>query len=145
MSLTLPGLYCSVSSDRKKTNFQHDIFQISTRGNGLPNCATFSAFPWRFCPLSSPALRFMVTWGKVGKFGWKIGIWSISQILGTLAGLPIAGCLGDQQAALLGHNCLEIGDTKNTYGTGTFMLSNIGTNMIVSKNGLITTVGFQVR
>ncbi|PAV88567.1 hypothetical protein WR25_14574 [Diploscapter pachys] len=63
---------------------------------------------------------------------------------GTLAGLPIAGCLGDQQAALLGHNCLEIGDTKNTYGTGTFMLSNIGTNVIVSKNGLITTVGFQL-
>ncbi|VDO24405.1 unnamed protein product [Haemonchus placei] len=62
---------------------------------------------------------------------------------GPLKGFPIAGCLGDQQAAMVGHNCLGKGDTKNTYGTGTFMLTNIGTEVIISKNGLLTTVGFQ--
>lgn len=45
---------------------------------------------------------------------------------------------------MVGHNCLHKGDTKNTYGTGTFMLTNIGQKPIVSKNGLLTTVGFQV-
>nr|CDJ80528.1 Carbohydrate kinase domain containing protein [Haemonchus contortus] len=64
-------------------------------------------------------------------------------IEGPLKGFPIAGCLGDQQAAMVGHNCLGKGDTKNTYGTGTFMLTNIGTEVIISKNGLLTTVGFQ--
>lgn len=62
---------------------------------------------------------------------------------GSLKGVPIAGCLGDQQAALVGHNCLKVGDAKNTYGTGTFMLCNIGINPILSKNGLLTTVAFQ--
>jgi glycerol kinase len=40
---------------------------------------------------------------------------------GSLKGVPISGCLGDQQAAMIGHNCLSIGSAKNTYGTGTFM------------------------
>uniref|UniRef100_A0A914D4B0 Probable glycerol kinase n=1 Tax=Acrobeloides nanus TaxID=290746 RepID=A0A914D4B0_9BILA len=62
---------------------------------------------------------------------------------GSLKGIPISGCLGDQQAAMVGHGCLDVGDTKNTYGTGTFMLCNTGTNQIVSKHGLLTTVGFQ--
>jgi glycerol kinase len=44
---------------------------------------------------------------------------------------------------MVGHNCLRIGDTKNTYGTGTFMLCNTGLKAILSKNGLLTTVGFQ--
>ncbi|CAI4232710.1 unnamed protein product [Auanema sp. JU1783] len=62
---------------------------------------------------------------------------------GPLAGVPLSGCLGDQQAAMVGHGCLQKGDTKNTYGTGTFMLCNIGSVPIISKNGLLTTVGFQ--
>uniref|UniRef100_A0A914Q853 Glycerol kinase n=1 Tax=Panagrolaimus davidi TaxID=227884 RepID=A0A914Q853_9BILA len=62
---------------------------------------------------------------------------------GPLKGVPISGCLGDQQAAMVGHNCLKIGDTKSTYGTGTFMLCNIGSKPIISKDGLLTTVGFQ--
>lgn len=49
-----------------------------------------------------------------------------SDLLGPLKDIPISGCLGDQQAALVGHNCLKKGDTKNTYGTGTFLLTNIG-------------------
>ncbi|KAH7698257.1 Protein R11F4.1 [Aphelenchoides avenae] len=62
---------------------------------------------------------------------------------GILEGVPIAGCLGDQQSALVGHNCLRVGDAKNTYGTGTFMLCNTGTKVVHSKNGLLSTVGFQ--
>ncbi|TMS34807.1 hypothetical protein L596_002324 [Steinernema carpocapsae] len=62
---------------------------------------------------------------------------------GPLKGVTISGCLGDQQAALVGHGCLSVGDTKSTYGTGTFMLCNTGTKPILSKNGLLTTVGFQ--
>ncbi|CAD6195248.1 unnamed protein product [Caenorhabditis auriculariae] len=62
---------------------------------------------------------------------------------GPLEGIPIAGCLGDQQAAMVGHQCLQPGDTKNTYGTGTFMLCNVGVKPIISKDGLLTTVGFQ--
>lgn len=62
---------------------------------------------------------------------------------GPLKGLPIAGCLGDQQAALVGQKCFAVGDTKNTYGTGCFMLFNTGTNPVFSKNGMLTTVGYQ--
>ena len=59
---------------------------------------------------------------------------------GDLAGVPIAGILGDQQAALFGHTCFEAGDIKCTYGTGCFMLLHTGTEPIHSKHGLITTV-----
>ncbi|VDM46202.1 unnamed protein product [Toxocara canis] len=62
---------------------------------------------------------------------------------GPLKGVPISGCLGDQQAAMVGHQCLQPGDSKNTYGTGTFMLCNIGYRPTISENGLLTTVGFQ--
>lgn len=62
---------------------------------------------------------------------------------GSLNGLPIAGCLGDQQAALVGQKCFNVGDAKNTYGTGCFMLFNTGDEAVISKNGLLTTVGYQ--
>ena len=55
------------------------------------------------------------------------------------AEIPIAGDLGDQQAALFGQACLSKGEAKNTYGTGCFMLMNIGEKPIPSKNGLLTT------
>ncbi len=55
--------------------------------------------------------------------------------------IPIHGIAGDQQAALFGQQCFEAGMAKNTYGTGCFMLMNIGPEMEISKNGLITTVG----
>uniref|UniRef100_A0A0K0DD57 Probable glycerol kinase n=1 Tax=Angiostrongylus cantonensis TaxID=6313 RepID=A0A0K0DD57_ANGCA len=64
-------------------------------------------------------------------------------VSGPLKGVAISGCLGDQQAAMVGHNCLQRGDTKNTYGTGTFMLCNIGPEPTIGKSGLLTTVGFQ--
>ncbi|QGM46271.1 glycerol kinase GlpK [Methylocystis heyeri] len=61
-----------------------------------------------------------------------------------LAGVPIAGALGDQHGALLGQARLRPGDAKNTYGTGCFMLMNTGTEPRVSSNGLITTLGYKL-
>ena len=62
---------------------------------------------------------------------------------GPLAGIPISGCLGDQQAALVGQNCLLPGQAKCTYGTGCFLLYNVGQRPVYSGNGLLTTVAFQ--
>jgi glycerol kinase len=58
--------------------------------------------------------------------------------------VPITAVLGDQQASLFGHKAFKTGDSKNTYGTGCFLLVNTGHNIISSKNGLISTVGYQI-
>jgi len=63
---------------------------------------------------------------------------------GVLEGVPIAGILGDQQAALFGQACFESGTAKNTYGTGCFMLMNTGTKPVPSPSGLLTTVGYKL-
>ncbi len=63
---------------------------------------------------------------------------------GVLAGVPIAGILGDQQAATFGQACLSPGEAKNTYGTGNFVLLNTGTEKVMSKNGLLTTVCYKI-
>ena len=59
---------------------------------------------------------------------------------GVLEGVPIAGILGDQQAALMGQACFEPGEAKNTYGTGCFLLMHTGSSPMLSKHGLLTTV-----
>lgn len=59
------------------------------------------------------------------------------------AEIPVAGALGDQQAALFGQTCYDAGDAKNTYGTGSFFLMNTGNEAVDSDHGLLTTVGFQ--
>ena len=64
--------------------------------------------------------------------------------VGDLAGVPVAGDLGDQQAALFGQTCFSAGEAKNTYGTGCFMLLNTGTKMVPSKSGLLTTLGYKI-
>ncbi len=56
----------------------------------------------------------------------------------------MAGDLGDQQAATFGQAAYDVGDAKNTYGTGNFMLLNTGTDMVPSKSGLLTTVGWKL-
>ena len=61
-----------------------------------------------------------------------------------LDGIPISGILGDQQAALFGQACFDVGDAKNTYGTGCFMLLNTGADPVHSRNGLLTTVAYQI-
>ncbi|HJE50974.1 MAG TPA: glycerol kinase, partial [Tessaracoccus flavescens] len=60
------------------------------------------------------------------------------------AGVPIAGILGDQQAATFGQACFETGMAKNTYGTGNFMLLNTGEEIVPSENGLLTTVCYKI-
>jgi glycerol kinase len=61
-----------------------------------------------------------------------------------LGGIPIAGDLGDQQAAVFGQTCFSVGEAKNTYGTGNFLLLNTGTEAVQSKNGLLTTLGYKI-
>ncbi|ORX55660.1 glycerol kinase [Hesseltinella vesiculosa] len=58
---------------------------------------------------------------------------------GPMEGLPLAGCLGDQQAALVGQRCFEPGEAKNTYGTGAFLVMNVGETAVHSNNGLLAT------
>jgi glycerol kinase len=61
-----------------------------------------------------------------------------------LEGVPVAGDLGDQQAALFGQACYSTGEAKNTYGTGCFMLMNTGEEPVASKAGLLTTLGYKI-
>jgi glycerol kinase len=82
--------------------------------------------PWRMLPAIKPSSNV---------FGY-------SETL--LKGVPIAGALGDQHAALFGQTCFKPGEAKNTYGTGCFMLLNTGTEPVPSESGLLTTVGYQI-
>ena len=63
---------------------------------------------------------------------------------GVLSGVPVASALGDQQAALFGQTCFAPGEAKCTYGTGSFLLLNTGTEPVVSRHGLLTTVGYRI-
>jgi len=70
------------------------------------------------------------------------GVFGKTARIGKLpAGIPVSGIAGDQQAALFGQTCFEPGTMKNTYGTGAFLLFNTGKRRIVSRHGLITTLG----
>ncbi|KAF0121573.1 MAG: glpK, partial [Methylocystaceae bacterium] len=66
------------------------------------------------------------------------------ECVGALAGVPLAGALGDQHAALLGQACVNVGDAKNTYGTGCFLLMNVGETPRISTKGLLTTLAYQL-
>ena len=71
--------------------------------------------------------------------------WGTSLKEGPLgAAIPVCGALGDQQAALVGQSCFDMGEAKNTYGTGCFLLLNTGTTPTVSRQGLLTTLGYQI-
>ncbi|BBO76709.1 glycerol kinase [Desulfosarcina widdelii] len=73
------------------------------------------------------------------------GTWGHTLKDGPLgADVPVCGALGDQQAALVGQTCFAVGEAKNTYGTGCFMLLNTGTQPVPSAHGLLTTVGYQI-
>jgi glycerol kinase len=67
-----------------------------------------------------------------------------SAVYGETHGVPIAGILGDQQAALMGQACFSPGEAKNTYGTGCFLLMNTGATPITSTSGLVTTVAWKL-
>jgi len=62
----------------------------------------------------------------------------------VLEGVPVTGILGDQQSAMFGQTCFGVGDAKNTYGTGCFMLLGTGTRIVHSEHGLLTTVAYQI-
>jgi glycerol kinase len=64
--------------------------------------------------------------------------------LPAISGVPVAGILGDQQAALVGQACFHVGEVKNTYGTGCFLLMNTGERMVTSTCGLLTTVAYKL-
>jgi glycerol kinase len=68
----------------------------------------------------------------------------IAEATGILGGVPVAGILGDQQAAVFGQACFEPGEAKNTYGTGNFLLLNTGAEPVASRHGLLTTVGYRI-
>ncbi len=74
----------------------------------------------------------------------SIGYFGKIRRRGPLAGVPITGVLGDQQAALFGQHCLKENDAKMTYGTGLFMLLNTGSEPKISEDGLLTTVAYQI-
>ncbi len=67
-----------------------------------------------------------------------------SGVPGLVDGIPIAGMAGDQQSALFGQTCFDVGDAKCTYGTGAFLLMNTGTELVHSKNGLLTTIAWRI-
>jgi glycerol kinase len=67
-----------------------------------------------------------------------------SGVAGLPDGIPIAGMAGDQQAALFGQTCFEVGDAKCTYGTGAFLLTNTGSDPVRSDNGLLTTIAWRL-
>ena len=70
-----------------------------------------------------------------------------AEVYGTadaLGGVPVAAALGDQQAALFGQTCFSPGETKSTYGSGSFLLMNTGVEPVASEHGLLTTVGYQI-
>lgn len=74
---------------------------------------------------------------------------SCSEIFGVLSctplrGLPISGVIGDQQGALVGQSCFNVGDAKSTYGTGCFLIVNTGTKPKLSANGLLTTPAYKL-
>ena len=71
-------------------------------------------------------------------------VYGVIETPAQLKGIKIAGIAGDQQAALFGQACFDTGSTKNTYGTGCFMLQNVGPQPVSSKNRLLSTVGWQI-
>jgi len=72
--------------------------------------------------------------------------WGLTAANGPMgAEVPVCGALGDQQAALVGQTCFSVGEAKNTYGTGCFLLLNTGTAPVASRKGLITSVAYQIR
>lgn len=90
--------------------------------------------PWLLDALEVPASVLPRVMPSSGEFGRTHGV------PGIPAGIPIAGIAGDQQAALFGQGCVAAGQSKNTYGTGCFLLLHTGSKQVTSRSGLLTTV-----
>ncbi|NOT35700.1 MAG: glycerol kinase GlpK [Candidatus Eisenbacteria bacterium] len=100
----------------------------------LYNIATHAWDPWLLERFEVPASMLPSVMPSSGEFGRTRAIGAIP------AGVPIAGIAGDQQAALFGQGCVAAGQSKNTYGTGCFLLLHTGSRRVPSKAGLLTTV-----
>tara|TARA_B110000208_G_scaffold184376_1_gene238194 strand:- start:145 stop:1761 length:1617 start_codon:yes stop_codon:yes gene_type:complete len=82
---------------------------------------------------------------RIGPSGGALAAIAASSLPPLAAGTPLSALIGDQSAALFGQTCFGVGDVKNTYGTGCFMLCNTGVAPPrASKNGLLTTLGYQI-
>ena len=112
--------------DRSEQRLAHAALQHPHRRLGRRAAARCSACRAACCPRCGPRARCTARRASRG-----------------LAGIPIAGIAGDQQAALFGQLCIAPGLTKNTYGTGCFMLQNTGTSAPVSRHKLLTTVAWR--
>src|SRR5690606_22893944 len=71
-------------------------------------------------------------------------VYGEAAVPGLLGGVPVAGILGDQQAATFGQAAFEAGESKNTYGTGNFLILGTGERIVHSEKGLITTVAYRL-
>jgi len=94
--------------------------------------------PWLLERLEVPASVLPRVMTSSGEFGRTNGV------PGLPSGVPIAGIAGDQQAALFGQGCVAAGQSKNTYGTGCFLLLHTGSSRVASRSGLLTTVAWRV-
>lgn len=81
---------------------------------------------------------------EVGPSSGRLGVTAAGVVAGLPAGVPISGVAGDQQAALFGQACFSPGMTKNTYGTGSFVLMNVGADLPCSVEGLLSTVAWSL-
>jgi glycerol kinase len=81
---------------------------------------------------------------EVGPSSGRLAVTAGSVVTGLPAGIPVSGVAGDQQAALFGQACFEAGMTKNTYGTGSFVLMNVGSRRPAPADGLLTTVAWSL-
>jgi glycerol kinase len=103
-------------------------FLISIPLNGIRNYSEYSIFLMAMLPeVKSSSEVFCETAGDI-----------------LASKIPIAGIAGDQQAALFGQMCTKVGMVKNTYGTGCFMLMNIGKRPRISSNNLLTTIAWKI-
>jgi len=91
-----------------------------------------------FFGIDPQILPQIATCSEPEKFG------CLSSDFQDFADVPITGCIGDQQGALVGHRCFAVGSAKSTYGTGCFMLYNVGQETAYSNFGMLSTVGYQL-
>ncbi|KAK7166270.1 hypothetical protein R3I93_006140 [Phoxinus phoxinus] len=122
------GVHCTDVTNASRTM----LFNIHTM-DWDPELCTYFDIPMEILP-------------KVRSSSEIYGLMKISSNLksGPLTGVPISGCLGDQSAALVGQMCFKDGQAKNTYGTGCFLLKNVGTKPVMSDHGLLTTVAYKL-
>ncbi|XP_048052988.1 glycerol kinase isoform X2 [Megalobrama amblycephala] len=122
------GVHCTDVTNASRTM----LFNIHTL-DWDPELCTYFDIPMEILP-------------KVRSSSEIYGLMKISSNLksGPLTGVPISGCLGDQSAALVGQMCFKDGQAKNTYGTGCFLLKNVGTKPVMSDHGLLTTVAYKL-